>query len=79
MKFLLRILLEITYAIGLLVVGIIAGNILYRLIGDLFSPIGIDRSNDAATGAGILFALMLLIGYILVRIIRRRKKNKQPT
>lgn len=74
MKFLLKALLEIIYAIGVLVVGIIAGNILYRLLGDWLSPAGMDRSGDAATGAGIVFALLLLIVYTLVRITRRRKK-----
>lgn len=74
MKILLRALREIVYAIGVLLVALIAGNILYRIIGDVFSISNMDRSNDAAQGAGILFALVVLIVYIAVRLLRRRKK-----
>jgi membrane protease YdiL (CAAX protease family) len=74
MKFLVRTLLEIVLAIVVLFIAIVVGNILYRLIGDLFSPQGMDRSNDAVIGASAVFALIVMIVYILVRIIWRKNR-----
>ena len=77
MKILLRALREIAYGIGVFVAALIVGNILYRLIGDLFSISGMDRSQDAAQGAGILFAVLVLLVYIPVRFFRRKRSLQQ--
>lgn len=72
MKILLKALREIAYGIGVLLAAIIIGNLLYRLIGDFF-PVSLDRSADAAQGAGMLFALLVLVIYVAVRLVRRKR------
>lgn len=74
MKTVSRALRELATGVGVLVVAIIVGQILYRLIGDLFTPVGMDRSQDAVTGAGVLFGVVVLIAHVIRRVVRRGKK-----
>jgi hypothetical protein len=65
---------EIAFAIGVVVVAIVAGNVLYRLAADLVSAPGLDRSADAAQGAGMLFAFVVLLVHLAIRVVRYRRR-----
>ncbi|MEO8001516.1 MAG: hypothetical protein ABI644_06530 [Arenimonas sp.] len=75
MNFILKAFRECAYALGVLIVAIIVGQILFMAFRDFVAPPGIDRSNDAAIGFGVLFGLIVLIIHIIRRLLRRKKKT----
>lgn len=72
MKTIWKVLVEILCGIGVLFVAIVVGQILYMAIGDLFA-VSMDRSKDAAMGAGMAFAVVVILIYVPWRIFRRKK------
>ncbi|HVR90992.1 MAG TPA: hypothetical protein VHG29_07860 [Novosphingobium sp.] len=71
----LSIVKEIALALAVLVGGIVLGQIFYMAAGDLRRPAGMDRSQDAANGAGVVIGLALLLVHIVRRVRRRRKST----
>ena len=71
--FLLRALREFAYGTGLFFVSTIIGNVFYRLLCDIVPAHSMDRSDNAAIGASILFALAVLAVHIVRRFLQRRK------
>lgn len=72
----MAIVKEIALALAVLVGGIILGQIFYMAIGDLFRPQSMDRSQDAAIGAGVVIGLVLLLVHIARRLRKRRKSTR---
>jgi hypothetical protein len=70
----MRVLKAIAFEIGLFVIGVILGNVLYRVALDVFRPASMDRSSDAAQGAGILLGFLLVVVHLVIRAVRRRKE-----
>jgi hypothetical protein len=76
MRTLLRVLRTIAYTAALFVAALVVGNILYRLLADLTG--GMDRSDSAAQGASLLFAVVAVAIAGFARRYRRRRKARAP-
>lgn len=77
MGFLWAAIREIAFAIGVLVVGIIAGQISHRIVADFFPPAHMDRSSDASLGAGLVVGVIGLVVHIVIRIRRRKRQDPE--
>jgi hypothetical protein len=70
----MRVLRAIAVEIGVFIVVLILGNVAYRAAADLVPRAHLDRSPDAAQGAAVAVAVVVL----LVRIVRHRVRRKKP-
>jgi hypothetical protein len=67
---------EIAYAVGILVVGILVGQIAHRVVADFFPAPHMDRSSEASLGAGVVVGVIAVAAHITLRIVRRRKRQR---
>ncbi|MGH8049324.1 MAG: hypothetical protein ACREPB_01540 [Arenimonas sp.] len=73
MNFILKAFRETAFALGVLIIAIIIGQILFMFIQDFIVP-SVDQSKEAAIGFGVLFGLIVMIIHIIRRILKRKKK-----
>lgn len=70
---LIRILREIAYAIGVFIVAVIVGDIIWMAATDFIIK-SADSSREAVNGFGVVFAMVVLIVHIIRRIVKSRKQ-----
>lgn len=78
MNILLKIFREIAYAVGVLIIALIVGNILFLALNDLFGDPGKTYYKSTKDGLMLLFGLVVLVIHIIRRIFRRKKSPPQP-
>lgn len=71
----MRVLRAIGVEIAVFIVSLILGNILYRVIADSLPNAGMDRSPDAAQGAGIALAVLVVVVRLIIRAVRRKRPS----
>jgi uncharacterized protein HemY len=70
---LIKALREIAFAIGVFIVAVVVGNIIWMAATDFVFK-SADNSREATTGFAVLFAILVLIVHIVRRIMKSRKR-----
>lgn len=70
MNLVARVVQEFLVFVTVLSVPFLVGRGIYRLIGVGFPDIHLDRSEDAAIGAGVAIAAMALLTYFIIRAVQ---------